>query len=72
MLESTHNNGFSNIKKIAYLGGHDQLMVDNIVRSESHAEEGTGGVKMARHTSTTVHILTDTLSVHKDEGKGDC
>ena len=36
-------------------------MVDDIVRSEAHTEEGTSWVEMTGHTCTTVDILTNTL-----------
>ena len=50
------------------LGGHDQLVVDHIVRSESHAKERAGGVKVTGHPSTTVYVLPDTLRQYEPVG----
>ena len=40
-------------------------MVDDIIGSEPHTKEGTGWMKMTRHTGTTVHILTNTLQMDR-------
>ena len=40
-------------------------MVDDIIGSESHTKEGTGWMKVTRHTGTTVHILTNTLQMDR-------
>ena len=45
----------------ADLGGHDQLVVDDVVRREAHAEESAGGVQVARHARACVHVLPETL-----------
>lgn len=41
------------------LGGHDQLVVHNVVGVLAQAEQSTGGVQMARHSRAHVHVLTD-------------
>ena len=46
---------------VAYLGGHDEFVVDDIVWSEPHSEEGTGRVEVTGHARPAVHILTDAL-----------
>ena len=45
----------------SYLGSHDQFMVDNIVRCVSHTKQCTRGVKVTRHSSSHVHVFSDTL-----------
>lgn len=44
-----------------YLGGHDQLVVDDVVRSVAHTKQGAGGVQVTRHACPHVHIFTDAL-----------
>jgi len=36
-----------------------QLVVDNIVSCESHAEEGAGGMKVGWHAGPRIYILAD-------------
>ena len=43
------------------LGGHDELVVDDVVGGEAHAEEGRGGVQVHRHPRPRVHVLPDPL-----------
>ena len=43
------------------LGGHDELVVDDVVGGESHSEEGRGGVQVHRHPRPRVHVLSDPL-----------
>ena len=43
------------------LGGHDELVVDDVVGGEAHAEEGRGGVQVHRHAGPRVHVLADAL-----------
>lgn len=42
-----------------YLRGHDEFVVDDVVGSESHAEQGRRGVQVAGHSRATVHVLAD-------------
>ena len=44
-----------------HFGGHDKLMVDDMIWGEPHPKEGTGGVEVAGHPCTTVDIFTNTL-----------
>ena len=43
------------------LGGHDELVVDDVVGGESHAEEGRGRVQVHRHARPRAHVLADAL-----------
>ena len=45
-------------------------MVDDIVRSEAHAKEGTGWVEVTGHARATVDILTNTLEREREGGGG--
>ena len=53
----------------SHLRGHDELMVDNMVRGEPHPKEGTGGVEVAGHPSAAVDILTNTLQRRRVEAR---
>ncbi len=39
------------------LGGHDQLVVDDVVRGVRHAVEGARGVQTTGHSGAQVHVL---------------
>ena len=43
------------------LGGHDELVVDDVVGGETHAEEGRGRVQVHRHSGPRAHVLADPL-----------
>lgn len=46
---------------IFYLGGHDKLVVDDVVRSVAHTKQGAGGMEVTWHACPHVHIFTDSL-----------
>ncbi len=43
------------------LGGHDQLVVDDVVRGVGHAVEGTCGMQATGHSGAQVHVLCQAL-----------
>ena len=43
-------NGNNNSNKKRNLGWHDDFMVHDVVRSETHADEGWCGMQMGLHT----------------------
>ena len=45
-----------------YLGGHDQLVVGDVVWCVAHPKQRAGGVEVARHAGPHVDILSDTLT----------
>lgn len=47
--------------QVSYLGCHDELVVDYVVRSIAHTEQGTCWVHMAWHASSYVDILSKSL-----------
>lgn len=44
-----------------HLGGHDELVVDDVVGRVAHTEQGAGGMEVTRHARPHVHIFTDAL-----------
>ena len=44
-----------------HLGGHDQLVIHDVVRGVAHSKEGAGRVQVAGHACPDVHILPDSL-----------
>ena len=46
---------------VSYLYSHHQFMVYNVVRIVAHAVQRTGGVEVAGHSSTNIHILPNPL-----------
>lgn len=44
-----------------HLGGHDQLVIHNVVGGVAHSKEGAGRVQVAGHACPDVHILPDSL-----------
>lgn len=51
-----------------YLGGHDELVVDDVVWGEPHPEESAGGVEVTGHARPAVHILPNALRGRRGEG----
>lgn len=51
-------------EQIFYLGGHDELMIDDVVRSIAHTKQGAGRMKVAWHARPHIHIFTDALGTH--------
>lgn len=39
------------------LGGHDELVVDHVVRGKTHPEQGARRVQVSWHPVTGVHVL---------------
>ena len=44
-----------------HLRSHDELVVDDVVRSEAHPEQCACRVEVARHPRPAVHVLSETL-----------
>lgn len=57
--------------EVPHLGGHDQLVVDDVVRRVAHPEQGAGGVQVTRHARPHVHVLADALRGWGGGGGGD-
>lgn len=56
-----------------YFTSHDEFVVDNVVRRESHPKQSTGGVQVTGHPSPAVHILTNTLQdTCREKGRERC
>lgn len=49
---------------ILYLGGHDKLVVDDVVRSVAHTEQGAGGMEVAWHACPHIHIFPNALGAN--------
>lgn len=56
---SLHTEG---LRRKKYLCSHDQFMVDDVVRGVTHPEQSAGGVQMAGHPSSHIHILPYSLN----------
>jgi len=50
------------LRRKKYLCGHDQFMVDDVVRGVTHPEQSAGRVQMAGHPSSHIHILPYSLN----------
>lgn len=49
-----------------YLGGHDELVVDDVVGSVAHAKEGAGGMEVTWHARPHVDVFTNALGANTD------
>lgn len=49
-----------------YLGCHDELMVDDVVRCVAHTKQGAGRMEVTRHACSHVHIFTDALGANSN------
>lgn len=47
-----------------YLGGHDELVVDDVVWSVAHTKQGAGGMEVTRHACPHVHVFTNALGAN--------
>lgn len=47
-----------------YLGGHDELVVDDVVRGVAHTKQGAGGMEVTWHACPHVHIFTNALGAN--------
>ena len=47
-----------------YLGGHDELVVDDVVGGVAHTKQGAGGMEVTWHACPHVHIFTDALGAN--------
>lgn len=48
-----------------HLGGHDELVVDNVVRSIAHPKQGAGRMQVAWHACPHIHVFTNALGANK-------
>jgi len=48
-----------------YLGGHDELVVDDVVGGVAHTEQGAGRMEVTRHACPHVHVFTNALGANK-------
>lgn len=47
-----------------YLGGHDELVVDDVVGSVAHTKQGAGRMEVTWHACPHVHIFTNALGAN--------
>lgn len=48
-------------RQILYLGGHDELVVDDVVGSVAHTKQRARRMEVAGHACPHIHILPNTL-----------
>lgn len=47
-----------------YLGCHDKLMVNDVVRGVSHTKQGAGRMEVTWHACPHIHIFTNALGAN--------
>lgn len=47
-----------------YLGGHDELVVDDVVRGVAHTKQGAGRMEVTWHACPHIHIFTNALGAN--------
>lgn len=62
ILKHLVSSAVADIHHNTHLGGHDQLVVDDVVRGEAHTKQCAGRVQVARHACPGVHVLPQPLS----------
>lgn len=54
----------SKVLQTFHLGGHDELVVDDVVGGVAHAKQGAGGMEVTWHACPHVHIFTNALGAN--------